>query len=119
MLYCATPSAAFVRRGDLQRRNEEQGFADDVPDFWKSFRKERDPYVKLLDQALCANFYLAFTGRLDSQQLVFGGVARQNGRRVRGGGVDVRRFKREELESPGVELVEERDRIASGRQGER
>jgi hypothetical protein len=62
------PSAVMLSRAAMMQEREDLGLAAGEFDFWKEFRGEHDPYVKMLDNAWYAYFHLGAVPRLDQKQ---------------------------------------------------
>jgi hypothetical protein len=62
------PSAVMLKRAELMRKNESEGAVLGEFDFWKDFRGEHDPFVRMLENAWYASFHLGAVPGLDQKQ---------------------------------------------------
>ena len=62
------PSAVMLRRAALMRENKSEGAVLGEFDFWKDFRGEHDPFVRMLENAWYASFHLGAVPGLDQKQ---------------------------------------------------
>jgi hypothetical protein len=62
------PSAVMLKRAELMRKNESEGAILGEFDFWKDFRGEHDPFVRMLENAWYASFHLGAVPGLDQKQ---------------------------------------------------
>lgn len=62
------PSKVLLDRAAEARARRAAGGTSLGDVFWSDFRDERDPFVRMLDRAAYANFFLATVPRLDQRQ---------------------------------------------------
>jgi len=62
------PAAILLARAKEARKRKALGLSEPEELFWADFLGERDPYVKMLEGAQYANFYVGAVPRLDQKQ---------------------------------------------------
>lgn len=62
------PAAILLRRANEAQHRKALGIPAPEDEFWSVYLSERDPFLKLLDGAWYANFFLGAVPRLDQKQ---------------------------------------------------